>query len=365
MLAAEAGSGSTAAGRGTAAKAGAGGAGRAASGSGTERNCGICRVESCGLGSGGSPALRRPDGVAFDAVRPRAEAASPDGACAAAAGGASADAAVGADAAAGADGTAAAGGVSADAAAGDDGVFSDAAAGADGVFADGAAVAGDVSAADAAAGAAGKALGEGAAGAPGAGAGNAFVSAAAVGDGVAGFGVGLAAGAGAGSFGPAAASALLRSATRLWVSFCRSAVVVARVGGGGTLARFGYEAASPAARLPVNGALCGSGSFLSTPVKERHVSTGAHPPRAMASVTPRARPAIPVTRRAGRLPDRDRALRNAIREVPKFRSPMRPPGPQRRWQAVSAKAPAQRNRHNRTAAIEPLCIRSRSARHYI
>jgi hypothetical protein len=135
--------------------------------------------------------------VAFDAVRPRAEAASADGASAA---GVAGDAVRPRAEAASADGASAAG-----------------------------------AAGDAVAGAAGAAAAPG----TGAGAGKAFASAEAVEDGVTGFGVGLAAAAEAGSFGPDAASALLRSATRLWVSFCRSAAVVARVGGGGTLARFG------------------------------------------------------------------------------------------------------------------------------
>ena len=46
------------------------------------------------------------------------------------------------------------------------------------------------------------------------------------------------------------------------VSFCRSAALVARVGGGGTLARFGYGAASAAAMFPLNGAVTGSGIVL-------------------------------------------------------------------------------------------------------
>ena len=66
------------------------------------------------------------------------------------------------------------------------------------------------------------------------------------------------------------ACAAVRSAIRFSVNFCRSAALVARVGGGGTLARFGYGSASAAAMFPLNGAVAGSGSFLSMPRQRTH-----------------------------------------------------------------------------------------------
>ena len=61
-----------------------------------------------------------------------------------------------------------------------------------------------------------------------------------------------------------------RSATSFSVNFCRSATVVARLGGGGTLAKFGYGAASAAAMFPVNGAVTGSGIVLVNPPQRAH-----------------------------------------------------------------------------------------------
>src|ERR1700716_509920 len=87
----------------------------------------------------------------------------------------------------------------------------------------------------------------------------------------------------------------VRSAIRLCVSFSRSAVVVARVGGGGTVARVGGARGSPAAKFWVNGAVSGSGSFRATPVSDRYSWIGLHPTRPIANANPaKTNPACPA-----------------------------------------------------------------------
>ena len=127
----------------------------------------------------------------------------------------------------------------------------------------------------------------------------------------------------------------------------RARVVASTTGGGGTVARFGYEPISALSRFSVNGAVAGTGSFLVIPVAERSVSIAPSQPESpAASASPRSHTTGP--------PQRGRALRDAISKTSTRRPRHRP------------RAPGAAGRE-RVAASHSIrwCIRSQRARHYI